>query len=77
MSLLPSTFAEFPSSKLMIPDVDNFVNVKLPDRGMNEVTMRSVLTVHRSGFSWRDLHKFATIFNIPAPLEHMPPHYLN
>ena len=65
--------AEFPSSKLMIPDVDNFVKVKLPDKGMNEVTMRLVLTVHCSGFSWRDLHKFATIFNMPAPLEHMPP----
>ena len=41
---------------------------------MNEVTMRSV---HCSGFSWRDLHKFATIFNMPAPLESMPPLNLN
>ena len=39
--------------------------------------MRSILTVHCSGLSWRDLHKFATIFNMPTPLEHMPPHYLN
>ena len=44
---------------------------------MNEATMRSVLTVHCSGFSWRDLHKFATIFNMPTPLENTPPHYLN
>ena len=44
---------------------------------MNEVTMRLVLTVHCSGFSWRDLHKFATIFNMPTPLESGPPHYLN
>ena len=70
-------FAEFPSSKPMIPDVDKFVNVKLPDKAMNEVTMQSVLTVHCSGFSWRDLHKFATIFNMPTPLERMPQHYLN
>ena len=55
-------FAEFPSSKPMIPDVDKFVNVKLPERAMNEV---------------RDLHKFATIFNMPAPLENMPTPYLN
>ena len=69
-------FAEFPSSKPMIPDVDNFVNVK-PTRPMNEVTMRSVLAVHCSGFSWRDLHKFSTIFNMPAPPIDMPPKYLN
>ena len=31
-------FAEFPSSKPMIPDVDKFVNVKLTDKVMNEVT---------------------------------------
>ena len=70
-------FAEFPSSKPMIPDVDKFVNVKLTDKVMNEVTMRSVLTVHCSGFSWRDLHKFATIFNMPTPLESAPQIYLN
>ena len=39
--------------------------------------MRSVLSVHCSGFSWRDLHKFVTIFKMPAPLEDMPPQYLN
>ena len=33
-------FAEFPSSKPMVSDVDKFVNVKLPDKAMNEVTMR-------------------------------------
>ena len=66
-------FAEFPSSKPMVPDLDKFVNVKLPDKAMNEVTMRSVLTVHCSGFSWRDLHKFATIFNMPTPPESAPP----
>ena len=70
-------FAEFPSSKPMIPDIDKFVNVKLPNQAMNDLTMRSVLTVHCSGLSWRDLHKFATIFNMPAPLESMPPLYFN
>ena len=55
--------AEFPSSKPMVPDVDKYINVKLPKRAMNEVTMRSVLSVHCSGFSWRDLHKFATILH--------------
>ena len=60
----------------MVPDFDKFVNVNLPDKAMNGVTMRSVLTVHCSVFSWRDLHKFATIFNIPTPLENTPPHYL-
>ena len=61
----------------MIPDIDKFVNVKLPDQAMNEVTIRSILTVHCSGFSWLDLHKFATNFNMPAPIESMPPLYLN
>ena len=52
-------FAEFPSSKPMVTDVDKFVNVKLPEKVMNEVTMRSALIVHCSGFSWRDLLKFS------------------
>ena len=39
--------------------------------------MRSVLAVHSSGSSWRDLHKFASIFGLPPPYEHMPPTYLN
>ena len=29
-------FAEFPSSKPMVTDVDKFVSVKLPDKEMNE-----------------------------------------
>ena len=41
------------------------------------MTMRSVLLVHSTGFSWRDLHKFATIFDITDPLEETPPFYLN
>ena len=51
------------------------MDVKLPLGNMNEVKMRLVLSVHCSGFSWRDLDKFATIFYIPAPLEEMPPLY--
>ena len=39
--------------------------------------MRSVLSVHCSCFSWRDMHKFASIYDMPSPLEHMPPAYLN
>ena len=70
-------FAEFPSSKPLGTDTTNLVNAKLPVRGMSEVTMRSVLAVHCSGFSWRNLHKFASIFHMPAPLEEMPSHYLN
>ena len=71
-------FAEFPSSKPMgLPKTSQFVNVQLPKQGLNEVTMRSVLSVHCSGFSWRDIHKFATIFDMPPPLEHMPKPYLN
>ena len=69
-------FSEFPSSKPLETDTtkDTTVNAKLR---MNEMTMRSVLSVHCSGFSWRDLHKFATIFDMPAPLEQMPSHYFN
>ena len=54
-----------------------FANVQIPKQGFNEVTMRSVLSVHCSGFSWRDLHKFSTIFDMVPPLDHMPPPYLN
>lgn len=69
--------AEFPSSKPMSENKQtNYVNVIQSSRSMNEVTMRSVLVVHCSGFSWRDLHKFATIFDMPPPLAHMPPRYL-
>ena len=70
--------AEFPSSKPMdLPETSKYVNVPLPKQGLNEVTMRSVLSVHCSGFSWRDLHKFATIFDMPPPFERMPEKYLN
>ena len=75
--LLSQTFTGLPSSKAMTSNVDKLVNVKLPERAMNKVTMHSALTVHCSGFSWRDLHKFANIFNMPAPLENMPTHYPN
>ena len=71
-------FSEFPSSKPMeVPRESTYVNVHHPVRAMNEVTMRSVLAVHCSGISWRDLHKFATIFDMPPPLADMPPRYLN
>ena len=39
--------------------------------------MRFVLSVHCSGFSWRDMHKFASIYDMPSPLEHMQLAYLN
>ena len=42
---------------------------------MNEVTMRSVLATHTTGMSWRDLHKIATIFDMPPPVQAMPPRY--
>ena len=42
---------------------------------MNEVTMRSVLATHSTGMSWRDLHKIATIFDMPPPVQAMPPRY--
>ena len=71
-------FAEFPSSKpITSPDTTRFVNVSLPKQGQNEVTMRFPLSVHCSVFSSRDMHKFATIFYMPPPLEHMPTPYLN
>ena len=54
-----------------------FVNVYQPERVMNEVTMWSALAVFCSGFSWRDLHKFSTIFGMPAPLSQIPRRYLN
>ena len=42
---------------------------------MNEVTMRSVLATHATGMSWRDLHKIATIFDIPPPVQAIPSRY--
>ena len=70
-------YTEFPSSKPMdVPPHSSFVNVQQSSRAMNQVTMISVFAVHCSGFSWRDLRKFATIFDMPPPLAHMPPRYL-
>ena len=67
----------FPSSRPMnAPKDANFVNVNHPEREMNEVTMRSILVIHSSGSSWRDLHKFSTIFDMPPPLANMPQRYL-
>ena len=37
--------------------------------------MRSVLATHSTGMSWRDLHKIATIFDMPPPVQAMPPRY--
>ena len=54
------------------PKDANFVNVNHPEREINEVTMMSILVIHSSGCSWRDLHKFSTIFNMPPPLANMP-----
>ena len=42
---------------------------------MNEVTMRSVLATHSTGMSWRDLHKIATIFDMPPPVQTIPARY--
>ena len=69
--------AEFPFSKSMVvPLQSSYVNVQHPVLAMNEVIMRSVLSINCSGFSWRDLHKFATVFDMPPPLARMPPRYL-
>ena len=61
---------EFPSSKPMdVPNQSSCINVQLPERSMNEVTMRSVFAVHCSGFSWRNLHKLqpCLICQLPLP----------
>ena len=58
------------------PKDANFVNVNHPEREMDEVTMRSILVIHSSGCSWRDLHKISNIFNMPPPLANMPQRYL-
>ena len=42
---------------------------------MNEVTMRSVLATHSTGMSRRDLHKIATIFDMPPPVQTIPARY--
>ena len=77
-SFCHQVFADFPSSKPMdVPVHSKFVNVHHSPIAMNEVTMRSLLAVHCSGFSWRDLHKFATVMNMPPPQVTMPPKYLS
>ena len=37
--------------------------------------MRSVLATHSTGMSWRNLHKIATVFDMPASVQVMPPRY--
>ena len=71
-----SEHATFPSSRsLDIPSHHTCVNVPFTSVDMNEVTMRSVLATHSTGMSWRDLHKIATIFDMPPPVQAMPPRY--
>ena len=70
--------ATFPSSRsLDIPNHHTCVNVPFTPRDMNEVTMRSVLAVHSTGMSWRNLHKLSTVFDMPPPVQKMPSSYLN
>ena len=71
-----SEHATFPSSRsLDIPNHHTCVNVPFTPRDMNEVTMKSALATHSTGMSWRDLHKFATIFDMPPPVQSMPSRY--
>ena len=42
---------------------------------MNEVTIRSALATHSTGMSWCDLHKIATIFDMPSLVQALPPRY--
>ena len=68
--------ASFPSSRsLDIPSHHTCVNVPFTPNDMNEVTMRSVLSTHSTGMSWRDLHKIATIFDMPPPVQAIPSRY--
>ena len=68
--------ATFPSSRsLDIPSHHTCVNVPFTSNDMNEVTMRWVLATHSTGMSWRDLHKIATIFDMPPPVQAMPSRY--
>ena len=70
--------ASFPSSRpLDIPNHHTCVNVPVSPRAMNEVGMRSVMVVHSTGMSWSDMHKIATIFDMPPPLENMPSRYVD
>ena len=71
-----SEHATFPSSRsLDIPSHHTCVNVPFTPKDMNEVTMRSVLTTHSTGMSWSDLHKIATVFDMPPPVQTMPSRY--
>ena len=71
-----SEHATFPSSRsLDIPSHHTCVNVPFTNRDMNEVTMRSVLATHSTGMSWRDLHKIATVFDMPPPVQAIPSRY--
>ena len=71
-----SEHATFPSSRsLDILNHHTCVNVPFTPRDMNEVTMKSALATHSTGMSWRDLHKFATIFDMPPPVQSMPSQY--
>ena len=69
--------ASFPSSRsLDIPDHHTCVNIPPSHRGMNNATLRAVLATHTTSMSWRDLHRFSTIFDMPTPQVAMPPKYL-
>ena len=71
-----SEHATFPSSRsLDIPSHHTRVIVPFPPIEMIEVTMRSVLASHSTGMSWRDLHKIATISDVPPPVQTMPSRY--
>ena len=71
-----SEHATFPSSRsLDIPSHNTCVNVPFTLIDMNEVTMRSVLATHSTGMSWRYLHKIATIFDMPPPVQAIPSRY--
>ena len=70
-------YAKFPSSKpLDTPNHHTCVNVDIPATAMTEITMRTVVAVHTTSMSHRDIHKFATIFDMPPPIKQMQPRYL-
>ena len=71
-----SEHATFPSSRSMdTPSHHTCVNVPFTPIDMNEVTIRSVSATHSTGMSWQDLHKIATIFDMPPPVQTMPSRY--
>ena len=49
--------------------------VPFTPKDMNEVTIRSVLATHSTGMSWSDLHKIATVLDMPPPVQTMPSRY--